>query len=162
MFKQLLVLLSVLVIVITADRPHPEDAKQAIADLQAAGIDKKYALELFHIEHKMNQGAAKANGDKEKIKKLTEEYNKAKTSAQIRKELAKLGMEKKYIDEFVAMDDEHEKKYAELAKDPVGLKKALDVYKAKVGAFMNKLPMKQHSILNTWFDMHEAELNKNN
>ncbi|KAF1759821.1 hypothetical protein GCK72_016288 [Caenorhabditis remanei] len=80
MFKQLLLLLSVLVIVITADRPHPEDAKQAIADLQAAGIDKKYALELFHIEHKMNQGSAKANGDKEKIKKLTEEYNKAKSN----------------------------------------------------------------------------------
>ncbi|KAF1759820.1 hypothetical protein GCK72_016287 [Caenorhabditis remanei] len=45
------------------------------------------------------------------------------TPAQAKKELAKLGMEKKYIDEFVAMDDEHEKKYAELSNDPLHSKR---------------------------------------
>ncbi|EFP02674.1 hypothetical protein CRE_07085 [Caenorhabditis remanei] len=80
-------------------------------------------------------------------------------SPQVKKELTKMGMEKKYVDEVAAMNDEFEKGYAALAKDPVGLKKAEDANMEKTRAFMKKLPTRQYTILNDWFDIHDSESN---
>ncbi|CAR99228.1 Protein CBG26497 [Caenorhabditis briggsae] len=77
MFKQLLFFSAVFFVICYANRPYPEDPKQALADLQAAGIDKKYAEKLVAIEHKVNEATAKANGNAEKLKKIQEKYKKS-------------------------------------------------------------------------------------
>ncbi|ULT98089.1 hypothetical protein L3Y34_005730 [Caenorhabditis briggsae] len=92
MFKQLLFFSAVFFVICYANRSYPEDPKQALADLQAAGIDKKYAEKLVAIEHKVNEATAKANGNAEKLKKIQEKYKKS--HARIEKNMPKEQLEK--------------------------------------------------------------------
>ncbi|KAF1759819.1 hypothetical protein GCK72_016286 [Caenorhabditis remanei] len=74
------------------------------------------------------------------------------TSPQAKKELTKMGMEKKYVDEYAAMIDEYEKRYAALKKDE-------NEFQEKFKTYMKKLPSKQITLLNNWFNMHASESN---
>ena len=63
-----------------------------------------------------------------------------------------MGMEKKYVDEDAAMIDEYEKRYAALKKDE-------NEFQEKFKTYMKKLPSKQITLLNNWFNMHASESN---